>query len=252
MDVFAGALTRCLSSKGWTSTAKIKRKAKKMKRYFLMAAILFSLMMNSSMVAAKDQPQIILIPRESETYAALDFMLIREVGVMRDMLQKAGFKVVVATTSGQLLEGFIKNLKPDLKLSEVRVDDYAGVILACMAVGFFPGVPISPAAVSVVKQAVAKGIPVAANGGAIYILAEAGTLKGRRYSFTQDLFNPYSPHKRDPRFEGAIYNGHGIVQDGLIITSAICPVQEHATGLRDGTSELIRVFISILGRKSRN
>jgi putative intracellular protease/amidase len=223
-----------------------------MKRFFWAAAILVSFMMSSSMAPAMGLPQILLIPRESETYASLDFMLIREVGVMQDMLQKAGFKVVVATTSGQPLEGFIKRLKPDLKLSQVRVEDYAGVILACLAVGFFPGVPISPAAATVAKQAVTKGVPVAANAGAIYILAEAGALKGKRYSFTQDLFNPYPPHKRDPRFEGAIYNGHGIVQDGMIITSAICPVQENATGLRDGTPELVRMFIAVISRKNRN
>ncbi len=223
-----------------------------MKRFFLVVVILFTLLMTCCMVMAKGQPQILLIPRESETYGSLDFMLIREVGMMRDMLQKAGFKVLVATTSGQPLEGFIKSLRPDLKLSEVRVDDYAGVILACMGVGFFPGVHISPAAVSVVKQAVAKKIPVAANAGAIYILAEAGALKGKRYSFVQDPFNPYPPNKRDPRFEGAIYNGLGVVQDGTIITSAICPAMESATGLRESTPELIRAFIAKVSRKNSN
>jgi putative intracellular protease/amidase len=227
----------------------MKRKAKKMKRLSFMVAILLSLVMKSAIAEAQGISQVLLIPREAETYSGLDNMLIREVGVMTDLLQKAGFKVVVANTPGQPLGGYVKSLKPDLKLSEVKVDDYAGVILACMAVGFFPSPPLSPAAISIVKQAVAKGKPVAANAGAIYILAEAGVLVGKRYAFPQDAFNPHPPHKRDSRFEGAIYSGHGVVQDGMIITSAICPAQETMTGFRDGTPELTRAFIVKLGRK---
>jgi putative intracellular protease/amidase len=212
-------------------------------------AILLNLLMINTIAGAQGISQVLLIPREAETYGVLDFMLIREVGVMTDLLQKAGFKIVVATTPGQPIEGFVKSLKPDIKLSEVKVDDYAGIILACMGLGHYPGPPVSPAAVSIVKQAVAKGKPVAANAGGIYILAEAGVLVGKRYSFTQDAFNPYPPHKKDSRFEGDIYSGYGVVQDGMITTSAICPAMESNTGFRDGTPELTRVFIVKLGQK---
>jgi putative intracellular protease/amidase len=227
----------------------MKRKAKKMKRLSSMVAILLCLVMNSGIAEAQGNSQVLLIPREAERYGALDEMLISEVGVMTDLLQKAGFKVVVATTPGQPIEGFVRKLKPDMRLSEVKVDDYAGIILACMAVGFFPPPPLAPAAVSIVKQAVVEGKLVAANAGAIYFLAEAGVLRGKRYAFVQDLFNPHPPHKRDWRFEGAIYSGHGLVQDGMIITSAICAAQENLTGFRDGTPELTRAFIAKLGRK---
>jgi protease I len=216
---------------------------------FPMVTILLGLLMINTIAGAQGISQVLLIPREAEGYSGLDTMLIREVGVMTDLLQKAGFKVVVATTPGQPIEGFVKKLKPDLKLSEVRVGDYTGIILACMACGFFPGPPVSPAAVSVVRQAVEKGKPVAANAGAVYILAEAGVLKGKRYSFMQDASNPCPPYKKDLRFEGAIYSGLGVVQDGIIITSAICPRQEDQTGLRDRTPELTRAFIAKLGRK---
>ena len=176
-------------------------------------------------------------------------MLSKEVAVMIELLQKAEFKIVVANVSGQPIEGVINKLKPDLKLSEVKVDEYAGVMLACMAVGFFPGPPVSPAAVSIVKQAVAKGKPVAAALGSVYILAEAGALKGKRYAFVDDPSNPKPPNQKDSRFEGAIYSGRGVVQDGMIITSGICPAMGGAMGMRDGTPELTRAFIAKLGRK---
>jgi putative intracellular protease/amidase len=176
-------------------------------------------------------------------------MLTKEVGVMTDMLQKAGFKVVVANASGQSIEGFIRKLKPDLKLSEVKVDDYAGFILPCMAIGFFPGPPISPVAVSIVKQAVAKGKPIAALTGSVYILAEAGVLKGKRYAFVDDPLNPRPPNQKIPRFEGGIYSGSGLVQDGNLITSGRCPNIEANTGLPDNTPELTRAFIAELRRK---
>jgi putative intracellular protease/amidase len=220
-----------------------------MKTILSVAAILLSLVMISATAEAQGISRVLLIPREAEGYSGLDTMLIKEVGVMTDLLQRAGFKVVVGTTPGQPIEGFVKKLKPDLKLSEVKVEDYSGVILACMACGFFPGPPVSPAAVSVVRQAVVKGKPIAANAGAVYILAEAGVLRGKHYSFPQDAFNPCPPHKKDLRFEGAIYSGHGVIRDGNIITSASCARQEDQTGLRDCTPELTRAFIAKLGRK---
>jgi len=145
-------------------------KEKKMKRISFTVGILLSLLIISSVAEAQTISKVLLIPKEGES-GNLDMMLKKEVGVMTDMLQKAGFKVVVANVSGQPLEGIMRTLKPDLKLSEVKVDDYAGVILPCMSVGLFLGPPVSPVAVSIVKQAVAKGKPVAAALGSVYILA---------------------------------------------------------------------------------
>ena len=215
---------------------------------FPIVVILLSLVMVSAIGEAETIPQVLMIPREGKS-ANLDLMLSRQVFVMIEMLQKAGFKVVVASVSGQPLEGVIHKLNFDLKLAEVNIDDYVGVALPCMAVGQFPGPPISSAIVSIVKQAVAKGKPVAAPFGAVYILAEAGVLKGKRYAHLDDLFNPLPPNPKDPRFEGAIYSGSGLVQDGNIITSGRCPNIEARTGLPDNTPELTRAFIAMLGRK---
>jgi putative intracellular protease/amidase len=229
---------------------KIKRKErrKKMNRISIMVAILLSLVMISAIAEAQSISQVLMIPREGKS-ANLDLMLSKQVGVMTELLQKAGFKVVVASVSGEHLQGVAYELKPDLKLTEVKLDDYAGVIIPCMATGLFPGPPISPVLVSIVKQAVAKGKPVATGLGGAYILAEAGVLKGKRYAFVEDALNPVPPHQKDPRFEGAIYSGSGLVQDGNIITSGRCPNLEAKTGLPDNTPELTRAFIAELRRK---
>ena len=105
-----------------------------MKKFSFMVGILLSLMIISAIAEAQSTSKVLLIPREGEGSGNLDLMLTKEVGVMIDILQKAGFKVVVANASGQSIEGLIRKLKPDLKLSEVRIDDYAGFILPCMAV----------------------------------------------------------------------------------------------------------------------
>jgi putative intracellular protease/amidase len=217
------------------------------KRPFVMA-ILLSLLMISAIAEAQSTSKVLMIPREGKS-ANLDLMLSKQVFVMTELLKKAGFKVVVASISGQPLEGVIHKLNFDLKLSEVNIDDYVGVALPCMATGLFPGPPISPAIISIVKKAVAKGKPVAAPLGAVYILAEAGVLKGKRYAFLDDPLNPQPPNQKDPRFEGAIYSGSGLVQDGNIITSGRCPNIEARMGLPDNTPELTRAFIAELHRK---
>jgi protease I len=229
-------------------STKITCKEKKMERPSFIVAILLSLVMITAVAEAQSSSQVLLVPREGKS-VNLDLALSKEVAVMTELLQKAGFKVVVATASGQPIEGVVHKLKPDLKLSEVKIDNYAGVILSCMATGTFPGPPVSPAAVSVVKQAVGKGKPVAAALGSVYVLAEAGVLKGKRYAFSDNPFNPAPPNRKDTRFEGAIYSGPGVVQDGKIITSGVCPNTEARTGMRDCTTELTRAFIAKLGRK---
>jgi protease I len=226
-----------------------KLKENKMKRLSFLVAILLSLVMIDVIANAQGTSQVLLIPREGESFN-LDVMLKKEVGVMTDLLQKAGFKVVVANVSGQPIEGILKKLKPDLKLSEVRVDDYAGVILPCQAVGIFPGPPVSPLAVSIVRQAVEKGKPVAAPLGSVYVLAEAGVLKGRRYAFIDDpSIELPRIRKKDLRFEGAIYSGSGVIRDGNIITSGVCPATEGWMGPPENTTELTQAFIAELGRK---
>jgi len=215
---------------------------------FPMVGVLLSFVMISTIAEAQSTSKVLMIPREGKS-ANLDLMLSKQVGVMTELLQKAGFKVVVASVSGEHLQGVAYDLKPDLKLTEVKLDDYVGVIIPCMATGLFPGPPISPVFLSIVKQAVAKGKPVATGLGGAYILAEAGVLKGKRYAFVEDALNPVPPHQKDPRFKGAIYGGSDLVQDGNIITSGRCPNLEAMTGLPDNTPALTQAFIAELRRK---
>jgi len=96
-----------------------------------------------------------------------------------------------------------------------------------MAVGMFPGPPVAPEAVAVVKKTLADGKPVAAALGSVNILAEAGALKGKRYSYIRNPLKPDNADARtDARFAEAVYVSPGVTQDGQIITCGVCPVIE--------------------------
>ncbi len=92
---------------------------------------------------------------------------------------------------------------------------------------------------------------MAAAANASIVLAEAGVLKGKKYAYATDPLNP-GPQwegRPDRRFEGALYSGPGVVQDGRIITSGICPILEKVLGLTNGTVELTNKFVAALGAK---
>lgn len=183
----------------------------------------------------QDSRKVLLIPREGETEPEiLELMLTKEVGVMVSMLEKAGFEVVVASVSGKPFKGTDTTLESDMKLADVNVADYDGFIMPCLAIDTWP-----QEASQVVKQAVAAGKLVAAQFGAVYTLAEAGVLTGKRYAI-------FSEPKEDTRFAGATYSGNGVVQDGNIITSGICPYMAREQSLTDGTPKLTQTLIDEL------
>jgi len=200
-------------------------------------------------------PKVLMIPREGFS-ADIDLMLTNEIGVMTSLLKDAGFEVVVATRSGQPIIGSASTLKPDKRLDQVNLNDYVGVALPCMAVGGIPGPPIAPETIAIVQQAVAAGKPVTAQQGSVIILAHAGVLKGKKYAYPSDptKVSPGNP-VTDPKFNDAIYSGKGVIQDGVIITSAVCPniekvtKQQNMQGYIDGTPELTRMLISSLKKK---
>jgi putative intracellular protease/amidase len=169
-------------------------------------------------------------------------MLTKEFGVMKDMLSQAGFKVVAATVSGQPLVAGSTTFTLDLKLSDVKGADYAGFIMPCMA-------PLEedPAllreAAPIIKAAVAEGKPVAAQLGSVVILAQAGVLSGKKFAFDKDEV------KDVPALKDAVYSGDGVVQDGKIITSGVCPYMAKMKGLQDGTSALTKALIAELATK---
>jgi putative intracellular protease/amidase len=212
-----------------------------MKRFLIIVTILLSMAVCGALAHAESGSKVLLMPREGISND-IDLMLTKEVGVMTSMLKKAGFEVVVVTVSGKPIVAPTTTLEPDLKLADVKVADYVSFIMPCMAVGLWPGPPVAPEAVAIVKQAVAEGKPVAAQLGSVIILAEAGVLKGKQYAFYTD------PLSRDARFEGAIYSNDTIVKDGNIITSCCCP--KMATwGYPDGTANLTQTLIVKLKKK---
>jgi len=224
-----------------------------MKRIIIFVAISVCIVVCISLIPtqsfAQGRPKILLIPREGYS-ADIQLMLQKEVWVMNIMLMRAGFKVETATASGMQIVSPGRDLIPDLRLDEVKVADYEGFILPCMAVGGVPGPPVAPEAIAIVKQAVAEGKPVAAQFGSVIILAQAGILKGKKYAFTGDPLKP-SPMRKftDNRFAGAIYSGRGVVQDGNIITSSTCPMLSKMSGLPDGTRKLTQTFIAEIKKK---
>ena len=95
-----------------------------------------------------------------------------------------------------------------------------------------------------------KGKPLAAQFGSVVILAQAGVLKGKKYAFLADPLKPTAWRTvTDPRFVDAIYSGRGVVQDGNIITSGICPYLEARMNYPDGTTNLTQAFIDELKKK---
>jgi putative intracellular protease/amidase len=217
---------------------------------FAIMVILAGIISFSSQAFGQSGPKVLMIPREGYS-SDLDLMIKMEIGVMTLLLKRAGFEVDIATTSGFPILGTTQKIEKVARLSEIKLDDYAGVIMPCMAVGMFPGPPVSPEAVAVVKKALSDRKPVAAAANSSIILAEAGVLKGKKYAFATDPLNPGKewPKRTDQRFEGAIYSGPGVVQDGKIITSGICPNIQRVLGMQDGTIELSQKLIAAIGHK---
>ncbi len=177
--------------------------------------------------------KVLVIVKEKSS--ELEFMLTKEVAVITDTLEQSGFEAVVASASGQLMVTAATTLTPDLKLKDVKVVDYAGIIIPCMMA------PEVPKVAAIVKEAVAEGKPVAAQFSSIRVLADAGVLSGKKYAFiTEERAAEHSTLK------DAMYSGYGVVQDGKIITSAVCPLAAKHRGLQDGTTKLTKALITEL------
>jgi protease I len=180
---------------------------------------------------AQNIPKVLLFMRNAQKSGDLEYMLKKEVGVMKDTLEKSGYKVVVATLDGSSFTAGSTTVTANIKLADANVADYAGFILPCLAVPSYPAPPeVSPEAIALVKGAISAGKPVAAQTGSLWTLAEAGLLKGKKYA--------YAFAEKSPLFAGATFAGTGVVRDGLIITSGICPYMALKMNTKDGTEQL--------------
>jgi putative intracellular protease/amidase len=201
-----------------------------MKRTIPKAFCLAALITAVQLGGCAREPQILLYVRDGSS--DFEYMLTQELGVMKSMLEDAGLRVVVATVSEESYDRYRATLKPDIFLKNVKVSKYAGFLLPCMAAGA-PGF-IEAEAAEMVKEAVAQGKPVAAQHGSVFTLARAGLLNGKRYAYGLPLIP-----------EG-IYSSTGVVQDGLVITSGICPYNARLAGSPDGTAELTKKLIEAI------
>ena len=191
---------------------------------------------------AQNAPKVLLFMRNAQKSGDLEYMLKKEVGVIKDTLEKSGYKVVVATLDGSSFTAGSTTVKADIKLADAKVTEYAGFILPCLAVPSYPAPPeVSPDAIALVKNAVSAGKPVAAQTGSLWTLAEAGLLKGKKYAYAFEEKSPY--------FAGATFGGTGVVRDGLIITSGICPFMALKSKDKDGTEQLALTLVEVMKEK---
>ena len=215
----------------------------------IMTLVVSGVLSLESQVYGQSTGKVLMIPREGYSND-LDLMLKMEVGVMTLLLKRAGFQVDVATPSGQPIIGPTEKIEKVSRLGDIKLDDYVGVIMVCMGVGAFPGPPVSQEALAIVKKALADGKPVAASTWSTTILAEGGLLKGKKYAAAADPLKTTETRKiADLRYEGGIYSGVGVVQDGKIITSGACPTIEKAYGIQSRTVELTQAFIKEIGSR---
>lgn len=198
---------------------------------------LLSIVAMAMPVKAADSGKVLMFVRDGAR--DLELMLEKETGVMKKMLEDAGFVVVVATTSGQPMNSGDFVLESDLKIADAKASDYDGFILPCMAPA--PGSPVPDEVITLLEEAYKSGKPIAASRGSVAILGKAGALKGKKYSYAQEV--DVSQH---PEFEGGTYEGTGYSQDGNITTVGICPLASRSLNLPDGTEDLTKGFIASL------
>jgi putative intracellular protease/amidase len=181
------------------------------------AMLLLGLALSCQSAPGQNATRILLIAREKSDDMA--FMLQKEVFPMIELLKKAGYRVVVASQSGTEIEDKDFRLAPEIKLADVVITDFVGVVVPCMAAGSY-----TPPrdGIEVLKKAAATGLPIAAQNSD-EMLIPAGLYTGRH-----------------------VATSPGVVRDGTLLTSYNCPYTAEADKLPVDTPALIKQFISIV------
>ena len=208
-----------------------------MKRIFLILTLISIL--PSFRIA---NPKVLLYIQDNSLDLA--FMLTKEVGKMSELLKEAGFDVIIATISGDELKADQIIVKPDIKLSQVDINEISGLIIPCMAPD---DTIVTSEEKNLIRKFVNAGKPVAAQTSAVLLLAKSNALKDKKYAFPKN--NMIGPDMF-PEFKSGIYSGTGVIQDGNIITSGTCPMETKMTGLDEGTSDLTNKLIRAIKDKN--
>ena len=103
-----------------------------MKRMIVLMLILI-LLGGISQAFGEGNAKVLMMPREGYS-ADLDLMIKMEIGVMKILLKNAGLDVDIATSSGLPIVGPTEKITDVKWLRNIKIDDYAGVIIPCMAV----------------------------------------------------------------------------------------------------------------------
>lgn len=130
----------------------------------------------------------------------------------KEELERAGAETTVASAKTGEVKGMLgARVTPDLKLDQVRVDDYDAVVFVggSGSAAYFN----DKQAISIAKKVFDKGKILCAICIAPVVLANAGVLKGKRATAFPDDSVPKIKGK------GAIYTGKPVEVDGKIITA---------------------------------
>ncbi len=213
--------------------------------------LIFSISISPKSFSAETSDKVLIIIKERYGSADIQFMENDEAILMKQSLEEVGFMVHFASVSGRTFlrtrttyEGDASiekvTVESDNKLGEVDVDNYIGFMITCSALGentsydrkqepAFEETYSKPEEVAIAKKIVDSGKPIAAQHKAVVLLAEAGVLKGKNYSYMRDL-----------QLDDAIYRGQDVVKDGNIITSTFCPYYRS----KDQTVKLTKALIA--------
>ena len=186
-----------------------------------------------------DTPKVLLFITDGSR--DLELMFTKEVVVMKELLEQSNFEVVITTLSGKTISVDSIVIEPELILGDVSIADYSGFIFPCMAPPWEKINNLDPEVVAFIKKISTEGKPLAAQTLSVADFAKAGVLVDKKYAFTiEPDVNEY------PDFEGGIYSGEGVVQDGNIITSGTCPWKTREYEKPDGTRELTQLLVKAI------
>ena len=200
-------------------------------RNVLIAIALLSI---GSNLFGADRPKVLLIMQEISNHN--DYMIQHEIQPMVSLLKEAGYYVDIASETGKKLGFGNTSIVPDMKLNDVKVEDYAGILIPCMAV-LETKSSIPKAAIVIAQSAFERGLPIAAQNSGVTILGQANLLAGKKYAIEERYID---------LVPGGEFKGPGIVQDGRIVTSGICPFLAMMGQGKDGTADLIKGFITLM------
>lgn len=201
-------------------------------RYFKITAALFIFLCALGTVSYANGKVLIIL---RETSDDMNMMIANELKPIQSLIVNAGFSIDVASETAALLGSGSSTIKPNIKLADVKVKNYVGIVIPCMAAGGTPKA-LPSTAIQIVKDANAIGMPIAAQQSGVEILAKAGVLKGKKYAYASD--SNLVPDGTD--------EGNGVVKDGKIITSGGCPFLHELMGLKDNTAEMTEGFIKMI------